>query len=466
MMMCCSAVSAQNLDVFHFMETNPFRHFDTPSSECIYDGYIALPSSNISVCANLGSIRYNKLFETDAEGYPVTLTAPRFVNSLAKNNYLGVNTNVEMIGFGFRVGDMYFNLDYRLRLNTDIRYSKALFGLPVYGNLAYTEKPADMNFSANMNLYQELGLSFRYKINDEMAFGLRPKLLFGAANIRANKISAELATDPTNYGLTMRYNAAIQAAAIMPYNLTFNPEQGFSFDYTMDVDQITHNMFKNVGLGLDLGFSYKPLPELDLSFGILDIGYIRWKTFTTEMSSELNEAGRFYEDGAVVFGGLNKDDIQALIDGDGLSSLMDSLASCFPLDVKPSGPYTTAVPVRVVAQADYKFGKFSTVSAAVQFRFASHYVQPSLTLAYDANFFNFVDLCVAYTLQRMSFDNLGVGIGFNLGYLNLYVGTQNIVAAISYQNASQLSASAGVVFNWGHFNKWREAHPKQTGIPQ
>ena len=466
MMMCCSTVSAQNLDVFHFMKTNPFQHFDTPSSECVYNGYVALPTSNIGVCANLGSIRYNKLFETDAQGYPVTLTATRFVNSLAKNNYLGVNTNVELLGFGFRVGNVFVTLDYRLRLNTDIRYSKALFGLPVYGNLAYTEKPADMNISANTSLYQELGLSFRYTINDKMAFGVRPKVLFGAANVHADKISAEVTTDPSNYGLSMRYNAALQAAAIMPYNLTFDREQGFTFDYTTDVNQITPNLFKNVGFGIDLGFSYKPLPAFNLMFGVLDIGYINWKTFTTKMNSVMYDAGRFYEDGAMVFGGLNKDDIQELVNGGDLSNLMDSLAYYFPLDIKPSGSYVTAVPIRVVAQGDFQFGKFSTVSAAVQFRFASHYVQPSLTLAYDANFFNTIDLCVAYTMQRMSFDNLGVGIGLNLGYLNLYVGTQNIVAAMSYQDASQLTASAGLVINWGHYRNWREAHPKKTETPQ
>ena len=201
-------------------------------------------------------------------------------------------------------------------------------------------------------------------------------------------------------------------------------------------------------------------------FGVLDIGYINWKTFTTKMNSVMYDAGRFYEDGAMVFGGLNKDDIQELVNGGNLSNLMDSLAYYFPLDIKPSGSYVTAVPIRVVAQGDFQFGKFSTVSAAVQFRFASHYVQPSLTLAYDANFFNTIDLCVAYTMQRMSFDNLGVGIGLNLGYLNLYVGTQNIVAAMSYQDASQLTASAGLVINWGHYRNWREAHPKKTETPQ
>lgn len=456
-----TAVSAQNLDVFHFMRTNPFLYFDNPSSESIYNGFVALPTSNIHVIANLGSIRYNKLFETDAEGYPVTLTATRFVNSLAKNNYLGVNANVEALGFGFRVGKMFFALDYRVRLNADIRYSKALFGLPVYGNMAYTDKPADMNISANMSLYQELGLSFRYKINDKMALGVRPKILFGAANIHADKVSAIVTTDPSNYGLSMRYDAAMQAAAIMPYTLTFNREDGFNFDYSTDASEITSNLFKNVGFGIDLGFTYKPLPDLSISMGVLDIGYINWKTNTTEMTSVMYDAGRFYEDGAMVFGGLTQNDIEYLANGGRLSDFADSLAYYFPLDVHPSGSYATAVPVRVVAQADYKFGKFSNVSAAIQFRFASHYVQPSLTLAYDANIANIFDFCLAYTMQRMSFDNFGVGLGVNLGYLNLYFGTQNIVAAMAYQDASQLTATAGLVINWGHFKNWRMEHPKK-----
>jgi hypothetical protein len=313
-----------------------------------------------------------------------------------------------------------------------------------------------------MSLYQELGLSFRYKINDKMAFGVRPKVLFGLANLHADKVSAEVTTNPTNYALAIRYDAAMRAAAVMPYTLTFNRDQGFNFEYSTDINQITPNLFKNVGFGLDLGFTYKPLPSLSIMMGVLDIGYIKWKTNTTEMSSVMYDAGRFYEDGAMVFAGLTKDDIQELANGGDLSNLLDSLAYYFPLDIQPSGSYATAVPVRVVAQGDYKFGKFSTVSAAVQLRFASHYVQPSLTLAYDANFANTFDFCVAYTMQRKSFDNLGVGLGLNLGYLNLYVGTQNIIAAFSVKNVSQLTATAGVVFNWGHYKNWREAHPKKA----
>lgn len=459
--LCCSVSFGQNLDVYHFMRTSPFQHFDLPSSSSIYDGYVSLPGGVIHVGANLGSIRYNKLFETDEEGYPVTVTATRFVNSLAKNNYLGVNSSMELWGFGFRAKKFFFTVDHRLRINGDIRYSKALFGLPVYGNMAYVEKPADMNISANVNAYQELGISVRHQINDKISWGVRPKVLFGIANLHAKKLSAVLTTDPVDYGLSMRYDAQMQAAAIVPFTMTFNEEQGFNFDYSTDMKDIMGNLFKNLGFGIDLGFTYKPLPAFNVSVGVLDLGYILWKTSSTQLSSVMNDAGRYYEDGSMVFGGLTPEDIQMLADGGSVGDLLDTLAHYFPLEISPSNPYATAIPMRVVFQGDYEFAKHHRVSAAAQFRFASNYVQPSLTIAYDGCFFNTIDVCVAYTLQRKAADNLGVAIGLNLGYLNVYAGTQNIVAAMSYQDASQITATAGFVFNWGHYKNWREKNPKK-----
>jgi len=456
------AVYGQNLDVYHFMRSSPFQHFDGPSCSTIYNGYVSLPGGNIHVGGNLGSIRYNNLFATDKEGYPVTLTATRFANSLSKNNYLGAIANVELWGFGFRAGKKFFiSVDHRLRVNADIRYSKALFGLPIYGNMAYVKKPADMNFSANINAYQELGISFRHQINDRMSWGVRPKVLMGIANVRADKISMRLTTNPDNYALSMQYDAAIRAAAIIPYSMTFDEENGFNFSYDMDMNAIKNNLFKNPGLGIDFGFTFKPLPMFNVSMSILDVGFISWKTNTTEMQSVMYDAGRFYEDGSMVFAGLTENDIQMLINGEDFGQILDTLAHYFPLDIHPSGRYVTATPMRVVFQGDFEFAKHHTLSAAAQFRFASRYVQPSLTVAYDGCFFNVIDVCLAYTMQRKSFDNLGFAIGLNLGYLNIYAGTQNIISAISFKSASQLTATAGFVFNWGHFKNWREKYPKE-----
>ena len=415
----------------------------------------------IQVGLNLGSIRYNNLFETDEQGYPVTLTATRFVNSLAKNNYLGLNMSMEMFGFGFRVKKVFVTFDHRLRINGDIRYSKDLLGFPVYGNMAYVDEPADMNLSANISAYQEFGISIRHEINDKMTWGIRPKLLSGLVNLSAPQLAIQMQTDPVNYALRMSYEASLRAASIVPFTLTFDEKNGFNLDYSTNISDITGNLFKNLGAGIDLGFTYKPLPSLSVSASILDLGFISWKSSATQMSSVMNDAGHMYEDGAIVFSGLTPEDIQTIADGGNVNALLDTLARYFPLEVTPMSGYFTAIPMRVVLEGNYEFAKHHCVSAAAQLRFASKYVQPSFTVAYDGCFFNTIDLCVAYTMQRKAFDNLGVALGLNLGYLNVYVGTQNIIAAINYKNASQLTATAGLVFNWGHYKNWREKYPKE-----
>jgi hypothetical protein len=415
----------------------------------------------------LGAIRYKNLFETNEEGYPTVLTATKFVNSLSNKNYLGVYDDIELLGFGFRIKDKFFlTVDYRQRANLDFIYSRDVLGLPIYGNMAYSDNPADLNLDINLNAYQELGISFRHQVNDKISWGMRPKVLFGIANVNTQNISAQISTDPTDYTISMMYAAALRAAAIVPFSMTFNSQDGFQFNMDNDVKRILGNAYKNVGFGMDLGFTYKFMESLGLSAGVLDLGFINWKTSTVSMSSSLDNAGVLYDDGSLTFNGLSQSQIQSLMNGENVLGMLDTLAEYFPLDVVPTASYLTALTPRVVLQADYEFAKHHRLSAATQLRFTKNYFQPSLTLAYDGLFFNSIDVCVAYTLQRHSYDNLGVGLGFNLGYLNIYAGTQNIIAAFSVKNVSQLTATAGVVFNWGHYKNWWAKYPKKEKTPK
>ena len=455
------SVYGQALDVTHFMRISPFQHNDLPSCSTIYNGYVSLPTGNVQVGVNLGSIRYKNLFETNEEGYPTVLTATKFVNSLSDKNYLGVHTDVELFGVGFRIKDKFFlSIDHRLRADMEVTYSRDVLGLPIYGNMAYVDNPADIKLGINMNAYQEYGVSFRHQINDKMSWGVRPKLLLGLANINTQYFNAQVFTDPTDYTISMTYAASMRAAAIVPFTMTFNQEDGYQFEWDNDPKKIAGNVFKNVGFGLDMGFSYKLMESLNLSVGLLDLGFINWKTSTVSMISSPNDAGEMYEDGTVTFSGLSQSQIEALMNGEDYEEMLDTLAQYFPLEIAPTGSYATGLTPRLVFQADYEFAKNHRVSAATQFRFAKNYFQPSLTLAYDGLFFNSIDVCVAYTMQRHSYDNLGIGLGFNLGYLNIYAGTQNIIAAFSVKSASQLTATAGIVFNWGHYKNWREKNPE------
>ena len=71
--------------------------------------------------------------------------------------------------------------------------------------------------------------------------------------------------------------------------------------------------------------------------------------------------------GSMVFAGLNSSDIETLVNGGSLSDLLDTLAYYFPLEVSQIASYYTAIPTRVVMQADWDFAKHHRLSAAAQF---------------------------------------------------------------------------------------------------
>jgi hypothetical protein len=44
---------------------------------------------------------------------------------------------------------------------------------------------------------------------------------------------------------------------------------------------------------------------------------------------------------------------------------------------------------------------------------------------------------------------LGVGVGFNLWPIYLYVATDDLISSCDYRNGHHLSLQAGLVFKWG-----------------
>ena len=57
-----------------------------------------------------------------------------------------------------------------------------------------------------------------------------------------------------------------------------------------------------------------------------------------------------------------------------------------------------------------------------------------------------------------SYANVGVGIGFAFNGFQLYLATDNVLAAFDVLNSRQVGLQAGIVFNWG---KQKKTKPEQ-----
>lgn len=452
----CSA-AAQDIPVTHFMRLNPHQFYTNLTADMPYNGYVSVPGiGNLNVGLYNNALRYNKMFERDADGYPTTFTANEFVNSLAQyDNSIMTDVNEEILGFGFRIQKKFFlSFGYRVRANTELSFSKDLPGFLVLGNMAYLGdgNEADMQIGLQGTAYQEFGIGFQHKVNDHWTWGVRPKLLFGAFDVHTQSLQARVHTNPEDYALTLDYEAQARLSSFLPIMMDLN-SGSYDFEFGAFGRDAVGDVFRNIGAAIDLGLRYNPTPKIGVSLSVLDLGFIHWKTNTCQIESCPPNQEGLSNSGSLQFAGLTNEDIELLTSEGGVDAMLDSLADYFPLSSTPINGYTTMLHSRVQAQFDYTLNKSNRLSVLAQGRIYNNSLHPALTIAYNGSFFNAIDVCVAYTLQRRNYDNLALGLGFNLGPVDLYFTTNNLLPLFNHTMLSKVTASVGLVVNWGHWKK-------------
>lgn len=445
---------AQQLDFTHFLRYQS-QYYTDPAKLPDSRVYITVPAlGNVHFALQNSSFRYKNLFKTDAEGYPVVITPNKFVNSLAeKNNYFNFSLSEEIFGFGFRTKRLAIGFDYRIRVNMDLSYSRDLFGFFINGNMNYLgeSNAAKMDMGLLVNAYNEISVSAAYHLK-KFSFGIRPKLLLGLANVQTQKASAQIHTNPEDYSVYLKYNADILASYTIPSQWTIDLEN-MKFDFPMEgfrASQVMRDMMKNRGIGLDLGVRYTPIENLTVAASMLDFGYIRWNVNTYRMSSQIQDGGKYYDNGGFLFQGLTMDDVEDIRTGNfDTKGLADSLKTYFPLEKSKSSSYSFVLQPRYILQVDYDLLKSLRFSVVAQGHYLNHSFRPSFTLAVDKELFDIIDVCMAYTVSKKSYDNIALGLALRFGAIHVYLGTQSIMPVLDVTNLSKITLTAGMYLRFG-----------------
>ena len=449
----CFFSSAQNLDITHFMSYQSASYSD-PSLMPDSKFYITIPAiGSLHVGLYNSSVKYKKLFETDAEGHPVKITPNTFVNSLSeKNNFIHFSVNEEILGFGFRINHFALGFDYRIRADIDLNYSRDLLGFIFNGNMHYlgASNAAQIDLMASAIVYNEFSANIAIKLH-KLTLGARPKLLLGLLNAHTTKSSATIFTDPDDYSVMLHYDVeALGSFNMLDLNdiksSLPSSDKSEIKDFAIDVIK---NMMKNKGLGLDIGVRYDLMDNFSLAASLLDWGFIRWTVNPRKFSSSVHNGGKYYDNGGFLFQGLTMEDLEDFRTGQ--STLIDSLKTYFPLDTGKTDAFTVAMQPRLVFQADYTLLKKIKFTGVAQGYYANRSFRPSFTLAADVELLKYLDLCAAYTISKKTFDNLAVGLALRFGCFNLYVATQSIIPIIDITNFSKVTLTTGFFLRFGSY---------------
>lgn len=443
----CFDSQAQDSRVLYFMNNNPHSSYTNPANVYNSKVHVGIPFlSNLNISFYNSAIHYKKLFEKNDTGN--TLTVNRFVNSLKSRNSINFALNYEIIGFGFKADNFYISPSYRVRFEEYFTYPDVLFKLPIKGNMEYIDKPAEMkNLRLNATLYHELSVGLQYTVNDNLSLGIRPKLLFGLANINTKKSYFKLTTDPETYEINIQEELKVNTALLFDMN-------------SSDMLNFIPNIFANRGFSMDIGVNYKFNESAGISLSVVDAGFIKWKTNPMNFHSTVADGGKYYKDGGFCFGGFNingaSSDTSSIFSrlGDATEEFIDSLSNYFPLTAT-SNNYISPTYAKIYLSGYYKIDKNNTLSVMFRGDVVGKSFVPSITLAYSGNFFNMLDVIVTNSIIDKSFFHLGLGLGLRFTGFQMYIATDNIVSNFTPLNASLLNLQMGMFIDVGKTKKER-----------
>ena len=367
------------------------------------------------------------------------LNNPAAITSkLAEKNYLMTNIQADLFHFQYNTGKHSFGFNVTQKVSGMVIFPKSLFELIQNGNGgANLGKPLSVNgLGPDFNHYREYGLSYSQIVNDKIQVGARLKLLSGFQNVSFNNTQLTWTTD------TLDYSWDVEGAFSLNSSGVIGVEDMFSVSNLI-------NGAGNRGFGLDLGISYNLTDDLNLSASVSDLGFINWSNNLRSLSTDNFE---FSFDGIDVFSTNDSTSLSDL-----LSNTQDEiLDSVNPVEDSLTN-YTTRLHPRVMLGGNYSISEKLNLGLLLHGQFYGPATKYGASVSARYQIFNSLSAMANYTVTDKTFNNVGHGLMFDAGPVQVYAMTDNILG-LNISNTRNLHARAGVNIKFGK----RNPDPKDT----
>ena len=389
-------------------------------------GYFTFPGlSGYGITATNSGFAFKDLF--DANG----LSPNNLLSTLKNKNYLNVGFVNDIIGFGFRVKKNAFSFNISPKLDVNLGYNKSLFDFLINGNASYLGKDISLDgFGFDASAYLETGIGYSREVNEKLDVGGRIKVLLGAANINGDFDGINLTTNEDDYSLTASSQFSVNAYG------TFYVDDDIK-DSLGNPPLVNTG---NLGLGIDLGGTYKVSDELSVFASIVDLGYLKWADYG---ETYYNDGSSFSFDG-IPYNELMGDDSG---DSDYLENLGDTLMEEFKLS-RNQISYRTQLKTKLYIGADYKLNKYFDGQGMLFGRFYKGKLYPMYMLAGSFHLKKWLTTKITYAGVNGSYNNIGAGLVLHTGAFQLYVMMDNISGLAAVDYARYMSGSFGINFTF------------------
>jgi len=260
------------------------------------------------------------------------------------------------------------------------------------------------------------------------------KYLAGRAYASARTSTFSVYTDPDDYNIAVTSGMEAYSAGA---------DIRIAEEFDADIDPLIFGS-ENMGLAIDLAGTYAIDSLFTLSAGVTDLGYIRWNT---------DARRHFVNEGSYSFGGLELDDVfgdtEAAFE-DQLQQIVDTLEEIFDLQDE-DGAFTTMMRPGLFISGDYQLGRKTVVGGLLRGEVFNGSLIPSASVSVHHRLGRVMSVSANYTYKNHAFSNIGAGLVFKFGPVQLYMLSDNILGPMVPGQLRMVNFQLGLNFRFGKY---------------
>lgn len=404
-------LKAQQVNTLYFMDNVPVRNSLNPAFQPYSNFYFGLPvlgytrynlwNNSVSIKDIIYKVNGKSVYFVNEYG-----DKDKLYNTLKKNILVSGELNLSLLDFGFRKGNGYWTFGLNQRVEFYSTIPKDAVKLMLYRTPFVDGNDFNMtSLQVDMKSYTEFALGYSCVLNDKITVGGKVKVLLGNACYTSSNSSLKL-----NAGIDQwSFTGQNQMNYAGPMTLSGEKFEDFRFSEPSS----TSDYFKPTGFGtgIDLGITYKPVPELTLSAALLDFGFITWINNVSNSQSKIN----------YLYKGLGNLNLNSTLSP---TAILDSISHAIKTatDTKvTNNEFTTYTSPKLNIGAEYGFyeNRLSLGLLSKTTLYGSRLAQ-EVTTSVNGRPVEWFNMSLSYSFLSGRANNIGVGVGVRTGFLHWF----------------------------------------------
>jgi hypothetical protein len=411
-----------------------------------HGGIPVLSGFSINIGASEGSLA--DLFLTDNAN--INTKFENLTNKLTNRDFLSFNMQIDVLNGGYRLDEKtYLSFGMYQEIDFIAYYPKDVVELLYYGNQPFINKTvhfSDLKFRGEMLGVIHAGLS--YKMNKKLNVGGRFKLYSGSLHLSSNNNGGTFSTFE-GVNNVYRHN-------LSNINVSANTSGFFDDNENLNVgikDALGNTLLsKNIGVGVDVGFTYHYSPQIEFTGSILDVGFVSY----SKNNNNLTVTGNHQFDGINLLYDSNNNDYWGQLDRE--------LNTNIPRESNTDS-YVVWRPIKLNGAVRYSFGRARINKECYDETYKEYYnnavglqlfavtrplsTQVAATVFLEKSLSENFHAKFTYTVDDFSMTNVGVGVSTQIGVFQMYgmVGNVLKLSDLTQAHSASLQFGFNLIFN-------------------